>query len=450
MGEVYLADDMKLDGAVALKRLNPQLHSDIEYRRDLETEAQRAFELHAAANVASLFNIFDSGDETFLVMEYVEGVSLRERMRAPLTIDEFLDIAIQCCVGLEAAHQRRILHRDIKPANIMLTPKGTVKICDFGLARRLPATPDAKAMNSGASITDDATTTAFSIAGTPAYMAPEVFAAMQPDERADIFSLGVVFYELLARLSPFAGDTYREIRNNILQKEPAPLGAFNSHVKPRLERIISRMLSRHPSERYSAMTEVKFELKGYQKARATGGVRLVAMTVALATLLVLGGVWVGSEPPTIARGTLVVLPFVYSDDQPLADGLAIRLNDQLRINLAGSSLDVISADAVRRSGIETAEEARNEFEADLVLSGTLSILAGTEVVAYELHDAVTGDSLQAEDVEDAFNELDALSGRVLNAVMDVAEGDPQLGRSTVIFPETSVGRAEDAYTRGIS
>ncbi len=397
MGQVYLAEDMKLDGAVALKRLSPQLHSDVDYRRALESEAQRAFELHASANVASLFNIFDSGEETFLVMEYVEGVSLRKRIREPLTVDEFLDIAIQCCEGLEAAHERRILHRDIKPANIMLTPAGTVKICDFGLARRLPIPSTTEA---GARVADETaavrSTTAdgaagsFAIAGTPLYMAPEVFAGDQPDSRADIFSLGVTFYELLARQNPFAGDTYGEVRNHVLHRAPPALSAFRAGVPTRLGRIIERMIEKDVDARPGSIGEVSRGLVRVKRRAESWLPHAIGGAVTVMGLMIVLILATTPQPAPASVQTLVQLPFEVSsgvgEDKPYADGLGEKLNEGLRIALEGSNVDVISAAAVGLRGIRSVEDAVGRLNADLVVSAVVSNPSTAPAVVYTLHD----------------------------------------------------------------
>src|SRR5262249_10437661 len=137
MGEVYLAEDTKLKRQVALKRMSPRLQTDAESRRRFLHEAERVSALSNHPNVAALYDVLEDSGETFLVMEYVEGTSLRQRMNRPLETDEFVSIAIQCVQGLKAAHEKQVIHRDIKPENILITASGNVKICDFGLARQI-------------------------------------------------------------------------------------------------------------------------------------------------------------------------------------------------------------------------------------------------------------------------------------------------------------------------
>ena len=396
MGEVYLVEDLRLDSVVALKRLSPHLRFDLDYRRDLEEEAQRAFELQDNPNVASLFNIFESSGETFLVMEYVEGLSLRERIRKPVTIAEFLHIAIQCCIGLQAAHQRRILHRDIKPANVMLTPEGRVKICDFGLARRLPTWSAGKtphAHGEGAT-TVDAGPGELNIAGTPAYMAPEVFAGNQPDQRADIFLLGVVFYELLAHQNPFAGGTYREVRHNVERKVPPPLRDFNSRVQPELEGIISRMLAKSASGRYSSVAELLLALKQLKRWIEWKPRFLAAAAAAVLVLVAVSAPvqrWMGFGSEV---ATLVVLPFesetTSPEEQAYSYGFAGGITDQIGALVPRTALQVIPASEVWNTETKTADEAAAQFSATHVLSASLFHDEGVVRVVYEVVDPASG------------------------------------------------------------
>ncbi|MFQ5926217.1 MAG: serine/threonine-protein kinase, partial [Terriglobia bacterium] len=187
MSEVYRAEDTKLKRSVALKRMAPHLRADEHYRRRFLKEAERASSLNHP-HIAGLYDVLEEKGEIYLVMEYVEGVTLRKRLREPLSIKEFLEMAIQCGEALVAAHAEGIVHRDIKPENIMLAPAGQVKVLDFGVAKRLPR-PDESTMT--ASLDSESG----GLSGTPAYMAPEVLLEQESDARADIFSLGVVCYE---------------------------------------------------------------------------------------------------------------------------------------------------------------------------------------------------------------------------------------------------------------
>jgi serine/threonine protein kinase len=191
MGEVYRAEDIRLKRTVALKRLAPQLRADPHYRHRFQEEAERVSRF-SDPHIAAVYDVLEDQGESILVMEYVEGQTLRQRLRHSITLDEFFDIARQCAEALVAAHERSVVHCDIKPENIMLTTTGHVKILDFGVAKHLPRSDQSSTGDLGGAP-----------GGTPAYMSPEVLLEKIPDGRADIFSLGVVFYEALTGQHPF-------------------------------------------------------------------------------------------------------------------------------------------------------------------------------------------------------------------------------------------------------
>jgi len=181
MGEVYRAEDTKLKRTVALKRLAPALRADSVYRRRFQEEAERASRF-SDSHVAAVYDVLEEHGEIFLVLEYVEGETLRNRLRRPVSLEEFFTIAIQCGEALNAAHQRGIVHCDIKPENIMLTKSGQVKILDFGVAKHLPRSDQSSTIDR-----------AGTFAGTPAYMSPEVLLEHAPDGRADSCGLYEIF-----------------------------------------------------------------------------------------------------------------------------------------------------------------------------------------------------------------------------------------------------------------
>jgi eukaryotic-like serine/threonine-protein kinase len=258
MGEVYLAEDTGLKRQVALKRISPTFCTDMKSRHRLWKEAERASRLHDP-HVAAVYDVIEEGDEVFVVMEYVEGETLRDRVVRALTIDEFLSIAIQCASALVAAHQAGLLHRDIKPENIMLTPSGQVKALDFGSARELPGS-DATTMR------ETAENAGFF--GTLLYMAPEALEQKRADARADIFSLGVVFYEALAGKNPFHRAGFIEACDAILHADPPSLREQNREIPEELDRIIRKMLSKTPDQRYATAADVRVDLEALQRARA--------------------------------------------------------------------------------------------------------------------------------------------------------------------------------------
>jgi eukaryotic-like serine/threonine-protein kinase len=258
MGEVYLAEDTGLKRRVALKRIAPALRADAKSRQRLWKEAELASRLNNP-HIAAIYDVLEDGDEVFVVMEYVEGETLRQRLGRSLRIEEFLSIAAQCSAALAAAHQAGLLHRDVKPENIMLTGSGEVKALDFGVARELPG-PD------GPTARETREATGFS--GTLPYMAPEVIGEKEADARADIFSLGVVFYEALAGHNPFRRAGFLETCDAILHEESPSLREQNSEVPADLERIILKMLAKNPEERYATAADLHVDLEAVRRDMA--------------------------------------------------------------------------------------------------------------------------------------------------------------------------------------
>ena len=190
MGEVFLAEDRLLKRRVALKVIRLDRSEDAAFRHRMQKEAERASQLNDA-HIAAIHDLIEQDGRLFLVMEYVEGQTLREKLREPLPTAEFFSIAEQCLAGVAAAHQHGIVHCDLKPENLMVTPEGMIKILDFGFAQPTPQ----------AAVTE--TLSCATLGGTPGYISPEVLLGGTPDERSDIFSLGIVLYEALAGHHPF-------------------------------------------------------------------------------------------------------------------------------------------------------------------------------------------------------------------------------------------------------
>jgi serine/threonine protein kinase len=250
MGEVYLAEDRRLRRRVALKVLPPALVSSPERRARFEREAQAA----AAISHPNMCTVFDVGEENgqpFIAMEYCEGLTLAARLRErPLTIPEVLDIGLQIADGLDEAHRRHILHRDLKSANILVTPRGQVKILDFGLAKELPASGDETAA------TMVMATDAGVVVGTVAYMSPEQALGRPLDARSDLFSFGIILYEMLTGKLPFGGGTSTEQIDAILHREPQPIPRYNESAPDPLVRLVRRMLEKDPEHRTQSSREV--------------------------------------------------------------------------------------------------------------------------------------------------------------------------------------------------
>jgi len=246
MGIVYKAEDTKLKRMVALKFLPGELMRDPEAKERFLTEAQAAAALNHS-NIVTVHEIDEHKDRVYMAMELVQGEDLKEKIRSgPLTIDEILKIARQIARGLREAHEKGVIHRDIKSANIMIAEKNHVKIMDFGLAR----------LKNQTGVTRAGTTL-----GTAAYMSPEQAQGAVVDHRSDIWSLGVVLYEMVTGETPFKGEYEQAVIYSILNEEPEPVSSLHADVPPELERIINKTLAKNPEERYQTADHLLADVK---------------------------------------------------------------------------------------------------------------------------------------------------------------------------------------------
>jgi serine/threonine protein kinase/Tol biopolymer transport system component len=259
MGVVYRAHDTKLGRDVAIKALPDAFASDADRLLRFQREAQVLASLNHP-NIAQIYGLEESDKTRCIVMELVEGQTLQERLkRGPIPLEEALPIASQIATALEAAHERGIIHRDLKPANIKLTPDGTVKVLDFGLARINEASGDPTNLSNSPTLISAASTPGM-IMGTAAYMAPEQAKGFPADQRSDVFSFGCILYEMLTGTSTFSGDTTSEILASVLKSEP-DLNLLPAKLNPRLREALQRTLSKNPKQRFHAIADVRFEIE---------------------------------------------------------------------------------------------------------------------------------------------------------------------------------------------
>lgn len=264
MGEVYLAQDIRLGRQVALKRLPAQFTLDAERVRRFEDEARAVSALNHP-NIVTIHEIGRSNSLHFITTEFIDGETLRQHLStARMKLDEVLDIAAQIASALAAAHAAGIVHRDIKPENIMIRPDGYVKVLDFGLAK-LVEQKNKSFFGLAESPARQGETARGLILGTVNYMSPEQAKGQEVDGRTDLFSLGVLIFEMIGGRTPFAGDSKSETFANLINAEPQPLSGLSANVPDELERIIFKMLRKNKDERYQTMKDLLADLKDLRK-----------------------------------------------------------------------------------------------------------------------------------------------------------------------------------------
>ena len=312
MGMVYKAEDLKLGRRVALKFLPEEMVWDTVALQRFQREAQTASSLNHP-NICTIYEIDEYERQPFIAMELLEGKTLRDRLAAsettPLSLDQLLNIAMQACNGLEAAHEKGIIHRDIKPANIFLTSSGQVKILDFGLAKlvsvgkemgsdglQLETGVAAAAAQPAKSAAVDMTLTRLGVAmGTAGYMSPEQVRGEKLDARTDIFSFGLVLYEMVTGQRAFAGETAAIVLDAIVNKTAVPVRELRPELPPEFEAVISKALEKDRQQRYQSATELRNELEVLRSDSEQSGGRwsLWLATAVMVLLTAVVAAWFG-------------------------------------------------------------------------------------------------------------------------------------------------------------
>lgn len=267
MGEVYAAEDMRLHRLVALKALPPEMALDPERLERFQREAQTIAALNHP-NVVTLYGVEEADGLHFLTMELVEGKTLAELIPPRgFPLSQFLKIAVPLADAISAAHGRGIVHRDLKPANVMVGAEGRLKVLDFGLAK---LKREAAGVADSEIATASELTAQHQVIGTAAYMSPEQAEGRPADTRSDIFSLGVVLYEMATGVRPFRGDSAMSVISSIIKDSPIPPAEVNPAVPRDLDRIIRRCLAKEPARRYQSTTDLRNDLEELQQQAASG------------------------------------------------------------------------------------------------------------------------------------------------------------------------------------
>jgi len=464
MGEVYLAQDKKLDRKVAVKILNEKFSRDESNLQRFTQEAKSASGLNHP-HILVIYEIGTEGNTHYIVSEFIKGVTLREHFgKSPMKLSEMLDISIQIAGALSAAHTANIVHRDIKPENIMVRPDGYVKILDFGLAKLIEQQKSLIGLEDETAKQDQ--TAEGVILGTVNYMSPEQAKGERVDGRTDVFSFGVMIYEMMAGRTPFAGDSMSETLANLINSEPQPLSHFATNVPDELQRIVSKMLRKNKDERYQTMKGLLADLKDLRETlafrerlekshppaaenatkilqAATGGANLqtaetnssfvrqierrkalAAFTALIVLLAAIGlGIWYfgGRLANTKQIESIAVMPFVNesgnADVEYLSDGMTETLISSLsqlpKLNVKARS------SVFRYKGKDTdAQTVGKELNVQAILNGIV-VQRGQDLALHiELIDAQTEIVLWSANYKQPMANLVSLQSEITRDVSD--------------------------------
>lgn len=393
MGEVFRARDERLERDVALKFLPPELARDPQALERFQREARAASALNHP-NIAIIHDLGDYQGQPFLVMELLEGQTLRERIAsAPFATDHLLEIAIQMADALDAAHAKGIVHRDIKPANLFVTSRGAVKLLDFGLAKvaQRPSVSMASAMPTQGVVDVNLTSPGLAL-GTVAYMSPEQARGEDLDARTDLFSLGAVLYEMGTRRQAFAGDTSAVIFDSILNRAPAAALGINPGLPKKLDEIIARLIEKDRDFRYQSAAEVRADLKRLKRDLESSRSAEAAIPAAKASGPRSGVTRAAGK----AIDSLAVLPFENASGDPANDYLSEGITETI-INTISKlpRVRVVPRGIVFRYKGKAVDAftAAEELKVRAVVTGRVLQYKDTLIVKAELVDVAKQDQL---------------------------------------------------------
>jgi tetratricopeptide (TPR) repeat protein len=456
MGVVFRARDERLDRDVALKILPKQVLLTEAARRQFRREALSLARI-TDPHVAMAFDFGQDNGINYLVTEYVPGMTLDAKLAGrPLGEAEVLQLGKQIASGLEAAHKEGIIHRDLKPSNLKITPDGWLNILDFGLAYMLRTETEVTATA--------ALTETYSDAGTLPYMGPEQVKGHTPDERADLWSAGVVLYEMSTGKHPFGDAMGARLIAAILEQPPVPPRVANPKISEGLERVILRALQKDPRERYQSAGDLRIDLENL----ATGTIpiyprqvsspnwwRWLAIAMAAVVVAGLGAWWLRhrSEAQALDARMMAVLPFEsVANDAPtnaLGRGLTETVTARLVQAADGGKLQLVSTRDLIEHGVKTSEQAQREFGTDLVLEGSLQQDGARIRITWSLVNPHTHTQIAANTITGETNNIFGLQDTIFDDVLAKLPQAANPGQRQELEerPDTKAA-AYDFYLRG--
>jgi serine/threonine protein kinase/tetratricopeptide (TPR) repeat protein len=474
MGEVYLAEDTTLERTVALKILPAEVASDPERMRRFVQEAKAASALDHP-NVAHIHEIGESDGVHFIVMQYVEGQTLESRIQGkPMDVGEIIHIGIQIVDALAESHSKGIVHRDLKPANIMISSRDHVKILDFGLALVNKSTHTDEASQ----LATMAKTEPGIVMGTVPYMSPEQALGQRVDHRTDIFSLGVVFYEMATGRRPFTGNNPMEVVERITHVQPEAISRFNYNIPVEPERIIRKCLEKDRQLRYQSAAELLVDLKTLRRDTESGVLKSdsnigrvalpsqvvpgspgwnfprtlsVAAAIVVVVILTAFGLYRFKGTGNTIR-SLAVLPFVNVNADPQVEYLSDGITESIINNLSEiRQLRVMARGTVfTYKGKELdPRKVGKELQVDAVVTGTMVQQGKNLVVAADLVRTADGTQIWGAQYDRSLSDIISLQSEISKQISEklkVRLSDEEEGRITKRYTENS--EAYQLYLQG--